>query len=186
MKKIKLFLTMDEYFDIKRLFNACSTDFTMRIALTRVFYHSKRKELIATNGHLLRLYKPSFHRKYDFFLQKKDFLLTEYQFRHIYADGLPRKKIIKEKFIINLDIITDEKQLPGYDKVLEFHNSGQPTKSVWMNIGLIFRFGRTFKLKPSSIFRFEYTGNTAAIKIFMSDYEVENVFVGLIMPKIKM
>ncbi len=72
MKNPSINLTPKQYTTIKPLFNAASKDKTSRIALTFVYYNPEIKEVVATDGHILRVEAIDLGKKAIYFA-KEDF-----------------------------------------------------------------------------------------------------------------
>ena len=84
---MKIKLTKQQYTEIRLLYNACSTDRTHRLALLSLFYDSKKKRLVGTDGHILRIYNIDLGDE-DMLIPRKNFLLNQRQFNEIYMDNI--------------------------------------------------------------------------------------------------
>ncbi len=87
MKTFTLVLDKTNYFTLRALFLATSTDAT-RQELGRVLYDAKRRLFIATDGYIMRLqglegewFKDGIEPDFNFVLNRKDFLTTAAQWK---------------------------------------------------------------------------------------------------------
>lgn len=182
-KKNKILRDIDlqTYLSIKNLFKACSCDLTIRVILSKVFYHAKRKRLVATDGHILRLLPIN--------LGNKDFLISEYDFP--LSQAAFKKKYGKDgKADIFVDISADEEFLPypEYEKVIpggEHSRDPESVIEVGIALDLCSRFLESMEhgLRHHNV-KFIYHSPLSAIKVIgISGIDGEDgQLLGVIMP----
>ncbi len=176
MKTKKIKLTKDQYNTIKLLF-VCTCPAISRSLLSYVYYNSKRKEVVATNGYVLRCEEMDLGED-SLFFDEIFFSLTTKKYEFICHEF--------NEYQIDVLIEDDDNKYCDYVKIIPDNNThivyenGFPV-CLDLNVLEKIRKSMTGTHRPCCF----VTTNSAisGIKIYRLDWESENYkFIGIIMP----
>lgn len=182
---MKIELTFEEYFKIKALFKACSFD-GYRKNIAGVFYDHKKRKLVATDGHIIRIENPPFRKKKSFLIKESYFCLTQSQFKKIYAsefNGVEKHKWSNVKFKIN--VWPKYVDYPKWEKA--FTTDEKEGCTNWFNAKEMKKFSETIYdsgrvNKVIQNVKMVSTGDLSVIKIYREIMGKKDILIGGIMP----
>jgi hypothetical protein len=167
---MKIEITKDQYQTIKTLFKAASDD-ASRPALSNVFWDHETKNLVACDGHILRLEPMEFPFVESVQFEQKSFLLTPKQVKTMYP---------KTSDMIEVEYIDNKENVyPNYKNVLnkvESQDDLNALKMIAFGFEVIEKFYSSFTTKPESL-TMAFIGAIRAVNIYRGTQ-----FVGVIMP----
>jgi hypothetical protein len=170
---MKIEITKDQYFIIKALFNAVSDD-SSRQSLQNVFWDHQTKNVVACDGHILRVEPMKFPFTESVQFEAKSFLLTFKQVKTLYPSN---HSLIEVDYTPDLD--KEISSYPNYKNVLAKVESEADLTSLNMisfGFEVLAKFHSSFVSKPKNL-TMAFTGQKKAVWVYK-----EETFVGVIMP----
>lgn len=173
MKKTKVELNLQQFTTIKKLFN-CASDDVKRGSLTYVFYNSKEKELVATNGIILRLEKTDLGEN-DLLFYKKDFDISQKEMKKIFYN---------KEAIHTTEITISENDYPNYQVCIPSfkNNKFENGFLVSINIDEMIKIQKSLDENERILLFVTTHSQISPIKIYSLINENYYKFVGVIMP----
>jgi len=157
-------LNVKQFEILKCLHHACSDD-TYRATLQHVYYDHKKKQFVATDGHILRSESWDYvfdDRKapdFSFYLKKTAFINTIAQFKKLYTVKSD-EKIANYEFNVSSDV-SEIGIYPDYPKVYE-NKEKKAVERIGFDLDLLSRLRKTFPKSKDCNIKFEFTGELSA------------------------